>query len=424
VRRVSIVLAALIVLVSLASSPNFRSVADDAERTPYAGDFLHEWVGGHIVRGASRDRLYDPDYFVAVEHDAALLGFRLRRDRYIPMVYPPVYYLLVSPLAALPYREAAWLWTALTLAAFAVAASLLARELGDDRRLEGPEPAPARVRRMAGIMALPFAVAFVPFAENLVSGQKATFWLLIFTVTLIALRRGRPFVAGLVFGVLAVKPQLALVVPAALLVKGQWRFAIGAGLTASVAVLLSLAMGHELAAAYVRFAAEAGDFIRRQPDYLHRVHGLYGFFTLLSGEPTPSVRYATLVAVALVACWVARLLRGPIDTASPRFLVQFSGLVLATLLVSPHLLTYDLTVLLLPFAACGTLVVQGLVPRRRRRLVLWSLVALYVACGVGPTIARVTHVQLTTPCMLAVLASLALDDVLPRGVDVAPALRA
>src|SRR5689334_20475925 len=180
---------------------------------PYAGDFLNEWTGGWIVRAGDRARLYDPSYFIPIEHDARLVGFRLRADAYAPMVYPPAYYLAVSPLAALPYRVAAWAWTAAMLGCFAATIGALAIALGADPSLAPRVPTPPALRRIAAVAALPLAVTFTPFAENLVSGQKGTLWLLIFTLAFVALRWGRPTIAGLVLGLLALKPQLAVVVP-------------------------------------------------------------------------------------------------------------------------------------------------------------------------------------------------------------------
>jgi hypothetical protein len=423
VSRLSIVLAAAVVGVSLLVSPNFRWDGG-TERMPYGGDFLNEWAGGYVVRTGDRTRLYDPSYFIAIQHDERLVGFRLRADSYAPMVYPPVYYLAVSPLSALPYREAAWIWVALTLACFAATVALLAKALGNDPSLAGPAPASAPLRRIVAVAGLPLAVSFMPFAENLVSGQKATLWLVILTTTFVALRRGRPFAAGLVFGLLAVKPQLALVVPLVLLAKGERRFALGAAVTAVLAIAASLAMGWDLAVAYVRFATDTADFIRRQPAYLHRLHSLYGFFTLLAGEPTTAVRAATVVAAGLVVGLLARLFRGPLDVGSRRFLEQFSGLVLATVLLSPHLLTYDLTLLLLPIVLCGALLLCGALVPRRRRPMLWLLVAVYVACGVSPSIARATGIQLTTPILLVLLAVLAFGDAATRDVDSRPGLPA
>jgi hypothetical protein len=263
------------------------------------------------------------------------------------------------------------------------------------------------------VIALPAAVAFLPFVENLVSSQKGTLWLLLFTATFVALARDRPLSAGLLFGLQALKPQLALVVPVVLLAKRAWRFVAGVAVTVAALVLVSIATGPDLAREYVRFAGGAADYARFGGGYLNRLHGLYGFFTLLAGGPTPAARVATAAATGVVVLLLGRLFRGPLDVRGPRFPLQFAGLVVATLLVSPHVVTYDLTLLLLPMFLVGAVLVRGAVPTGRRRAVLWLLVATYLACGVSQSIASRTGFQLAVPTLLALLAVVALTDLAP-----------
>jgi alpha-1,2-mannosyltransferase len=403
----SCVLAASIVVMSLLISPNFRVGEPGRERTPYAGDFLHEWIGGFIVRAGDVTRLYDVDYASRLEHDPALVGFRLRADGFLPMVYPPAYYLLVSPLSAMPYRTAAWVWAGASLASFVAVIALLTTAFAAGGRLDVAVPIANpvwnKVAPLAALLALPAAVAFEPFAENLVSSQKGTFWLLIFTATFVALQGGARWSAGMLFGLQALKPQLAIVVPLAFALKGEWRFAMGAAATVALLGIASLAMGMDVARDYVRFAGDAAEFIRHGTAHAHRFHGAYAFFTLLAGGPTTIARLATAAVIVVVAVVVARLLRGRLDPTSPQFLFQFSGLVLATLIVSPHTITYDLTILLLPLALlCFATLRRGL-ERDRGRAIFWCAVALYVMCGCGPWVAQRTGVQLTLPLMTALL---------------------
>jgi hypothetical protein len=403
----SCVLAASIVVLSLMMSPNFRLGDPARERTPYAGDFLHEWVGGYIVRAGDVTRLYDRDYASRLEHDPALVGFRLRSDGFLPMVYPPAYYLLVSPLSAIPYRPAAWIWAGASLASFAVVVALLATAFAPGGRLDAAlpiaNPVWGKVAPLAAFVALPAAVAFEPFAENLVSSQKGAFALLVFTATFFALQSGARWLAGMLFGVLALKPQLAVVVPLALALKGEWRFALGAAATAALLVIASVAMGGGVALAYLRFAGDAGEFIRYGTAHVDRFHGAYAFFTVLAGGPTIAARLATLVVVAIVAVVVTMLLRGPVEPTSPRFVLQFSGLVLATLIVSPHALTYDLTILLLPMALVSFVTLRRGLDREQGRAIFWSVLGLYVACGGGAWVAERTGVQPTLPLMVTLL---------------------
>jgi hypothetical protein len=82
-------------------------------------------------------------------------------------------------------------------------------------------------------------------------------------------------------------------------------------------------------------------------------------------------------------------------------------LVLATVLLSPHLVTYDLTLLLLPMSLLCLVALDGRLGSAGSALVLGLLAALYLACAVAAPIARLTHVQPTTPLLLALLVTLA-----------------
>jgi hypothetical protein len=409
-RLIPVAVSVLVITGLLGLSSNFRWPSSP-EGTPYGGDFLHEWTGGYIVRAGDRDRLYDGGYAIALEHDPNVIGFALRPDAYLPMVYPPFYYVLVSPLSALSFRAAALLWLGLSLVWFAASAALLGRALHPAGTLGGIvrdiEARMAAAGAVLGRWMLPIAVAFAPFVENLRSSQKGTLSLLILSATFLLLQRGRSLTAGLVFGLQAFKPQLAVVIGLAMLAKRQWRFAFGAGLTVAVLVGLSLAVGARPCLDYLRFTREVGDYIRAQPTYLHRSHCLYAFFTLLAHESSTSVRLVTLLAGASTVWLLARLLRGPLVPAAPVFLAQFSGLVLATVLLSPHFLTYDLTILLLPMLLLALLLLNGAGRPIERRALCWLLVALYVAAGVSPLIARQAGVQVSTLIIFGLLALLA-----------------
>src|SRR5262245_46028948 len=125
-RLVPIGLAVIVVAAAFLISPIFRRVRSP-DSTPYAGDFLHEWIGGYIVRAGDRTKLYDRRYATALQHDAQVVGFEFQPDGFFPIVYPPFYYVLVSPLSALPFQTAAALWAALSLACLAASLPLLGR---------------------------------------------------------------------------------------------------------------------------------------------------------------------------------------------------------------------------------------------------------------------------------------------------------
>ena len=81
-----------------------------------------------------------------------------------------------------------------------------------------------------------------------------------------------------------------------------------------------------------------------------------GFWRLLLGDRRlTAARSAAIASSLLTLLPLFRCLRGPLDTGSATFRPKFAAMVLVTILVSPYLLYYDLTLLLIPImlAACS-----------------------------------------------------------------------
>ena len=392
-------LAGLVVAVALAASPNYQW--QSVRESPFAGDFLQEWLGGRLLLAGERERFYDTAHAQQVQHDPAVVGFAWDENQYLPLVYPPFWYAAVSPLALLPFHAAAWLWAGLMIGSLAASVLLLQRAEG---ALNLFSENVTRLARHAACWLPLLCVLFTPVLESLTSGQKGTLCLLLFAATYLLLVRGKSFTAGMVFGLLLFKPQLALIVGLALLAKRQWRFTAGAGATAAALALVSLALGRAMCLDYAAFALGTADYAQTAGYDLEKSHCLAGFFALLFGGAGMASRTATWIAAAAVLVLVARSLRGPLEPGTPRFDRQFSGLVVATLLLSPHLFTYDLAVLLLPLWLMAAELL-ALPAAERRRQGSWALLlaALFVLPGISPGLAAATGVQLTVPLLLAFL---------------------
>jgi len=392
----------LILAAIFLGSPNFRP-ASGPEARPLAGDFLQEWIGGYVVRSGDYTRFYDVAYAQALQHDAALVGFEWRESEYFPLVYPPFYYLLVSPFSLLPFHAAAILWAMLMVAALFAAWRLFCKSACVTA---GEDACPT-------VWLLPAAVLFTPLIESLTTCQKGTVLLLILTATYYLLTSKRPYYAGLVFGLIAFKPQFAVPIAIAMLYKRQWWFVLGGLTTGSVLVAICLLMGLDVCRQYVAFSTHASEYLQNAGYDLTKSHAWYGFFTLLWGDGSWLVRPATILAGATTIALVALVLRGKLEPSSPRFAWQYSALIVATVLLSPHLYTYDLTVLLLPLGLvavgqASSPAAEYPIPGRRGRLLhypIWLAALLYCLAGLSPQIAGVTGVQLTVPLMLAFLAS-------------------
>jgi hypothetical protein len=382
-------------LVSLklaAENGRFTPIAYNTPFPPFGGDFLAEWTAGYIVREGNASRLYDQAYVNEVQHDPAKVGIDFEKNALLLLFYPPAYYLLVTPFSLLPIQLAAMLFCCLMATCLIGAAVLAARTCPD------------HPRAFAWMVFVSFL--FFPMIHSLNTGQKGTLWLLIFTAVFVLLHSKRPFTAGLIFGLLALKPPLALVLGLAMLVKGQWRFLGGCAITVLGVVALSFAFGPDAFMSFVDTATHAPDFTLR-PDYpLETEHTFYGFFAmLLRGHATPWVikALAGLMALTtLVFLW--RLFRGPLEIGSEKFNLQFAGIILATVLASPKLLTYDLTILLLPIFLFARVIAlrPAWVEVHRTKLIL-AAIGVFIVSSSSPWIAQATHFHLDTVVFLGVL---------------------
>lgn len=418
-----VLISVLLLVILFAFSPNFRW--SELRESPFAGDFLQEWVGGYIVLKGDRSRLYEPPYAKAIEHDPTVVGFAWDESQYLPIVYPPFYYSLVSPLSLIPVRVAAWVWAGLMVLSLGGTVVLIAHCKD--------KPSPSSLTRSSDLdresgnrftflWALPGAILFAPVLESLSSSQKGPVCLLLLTATFLLLRRDRALMAGLVFGLLAFKPQLTLVLLAVMLAKREWRFLLGSSFTGACLLGWSLMVGGKACLNYVTFATTAGDYWQSAGYDLHKSHSLFGFFELISSRAGRAggvpMRTAQWIAVAIVVLLMMRLLKGPLRTTSSRFPLQFAGITIATVLLSPHLFTYDLTLLLLPMALIGVWCWKRREERSPAVRGSMAMVALlYVLPGVSPSLALITGIQITIPLMLALLVALTVADGRLPGCD-------
>ena len=179
---------------------------------PLGIDFMPMWSAGHEIF-RHPERVYD---FNRLTHfQRPLLGdFRGPR----PFVYPPTSLLLFAPIGLLPFGLANGLWTIAGLVA------LLWAMAG---RVPRPLLLAAMVLTPAGVLVL-------------LTGQ-ITFLITAMTIGALICLETRPALAGLLFGLAGVlKPQAMVLLPVALVASGQWRVIVTTGLTAALAVVISL----------------------------------------------------------------------------------------------------------------------------------------------------------------------------------------
>jgi hypothetical protein len=184
------------------------------------GDFYALWTSGFICHEGQPALNYDSD---ALHLRQAMLG--MNPLEFNPFPYPPTFLLMLAPFGGLGLGVAFALFMSLTFAFY-----LWAMTGGNFRSMP----------RLCGALLAPATTI------TLVSGQSGY---LSGALMLGGLRLAgsRPIVAGVLFGLLAYKPQLGLLLPVALISAGLWRSIASAAATVVVcAVASSWAFGADI----------------------------------------------------------------------------------------------------------------------------------------------------------------------------------
>jgi Glycosyltransferase family 87 len=155
------------------------------------------------------------------------IGSQIRVAELARYISPPPLAWIVVPFTLLPFQWAYVAWSAVLVLALALTWCLAS-------------PGTGRLR----VLYLVAAIGWLPVIYGLQLGQPGMLIALGVAACYALLQRDREVAAGAVLGVVVLKPQLAILVPAALLVTGRWRAFATATLVVAVLVLISaLALG-------------------------------------------------------------------------------------------------------------------------------------------------------------------------------------
>ena len=289
----------------------------DREGKPIGADFAGFWTASRLALNGRPDLAYDIGAHWAAQK--ALFGPRLG---YTAFFYPPPALLVYLPLALAPYfwSLAAWLM-ATGYAFFRVVRGFL----------PGLDP----------VALLAFPAVFI----NAAHGQNGFLSAALIGGGLLVMDR-RPALAGLLFGAMAFKPHLALVLPFALLFARRWTTLATAAIAAAGFCLLSLiAFGAPAWSGILRQfrvrPLRAGEQSRRQREDAERLRRRPVAAWFAAARLGIAGLRRALGAIAALFYLQRRAFRGPGEAAAT---------VCAGLLATPFLLDYDLTLMAIPLA--------------------------------------------------------------------------
>jgi hypothetical protein len=290
--------------------------AADVSHFPLGRDFINVWMGSRLAAHAIMTLFDYGAYFDAL------------KDAFGPETpfhnwgYPPTLLFLTQPLGWLPYWAALLIWTVLGFAIYAV---VVVRQL-------------APSARMLGFALLLLAPATI---VNVVTGQNGFYSAALLLGGIVALER-RPVLAGVLFGLLTMKPHLGVLMPLALVMIGAWRTIAVAALTAVLFTVPSLVQwGIDPWLGWLTKSSAVARF------YLDTFHGFYTYMmpSVYAGARVFGLSFAwasavQAVATLMVAGATALAFRRTSD-AHMRALLITSG----TLLATPYAFNYDATTL-------------------------------------------------------------------------------
>ncbi len=287
-------------------------------------DFVAYLTGATIVANGDGRSLYDRD--VQKEVQSQLVYPYAMKRGLLPYNSPPWVVLPFLPLAKLPYKVGYITWSFVNIGLFLLGLRLFTSAL----------PAARKNANLLAPVGLA-AATFFPLFSVLILGQLTIVVLLGYALCYFALKKGNDFGAGLALALALVKPQLVLVLPVVLLYERRWRalqgLVLGLGIIAVASVIVVGIPRLDDVVEIARFSSEhwgCDDLSWR---------GV--FCPLAMGFPL-TVTMSVLSLALLLFAWRDR------QRETGLFDLKYALIVPIGLLISPHLFSHDLTLLILP----------------------------------------------------------------------------
>jgi hypothetical protein len=347
----------------------------DYQGRPLGSDFSNIYAAGAQANAGHAADIYSPVKHLAAER--AIFG---ATAPFYGWHYPPFLLLIAAPLAWLPYFAALFVWQAATFALYLGAMSLLLRNAG------------AKIETASWIL---FAVAFPAVFANLLAGHNG-FLTAALLAGALALLDTRPLMAGLLFGLLAYKPQFGLMIPLVLLITERWRAIGGAALSVIALSLLST----------VLFGADIWQAFLSSEQFTRTVvleQGQTGFYKILSmfawvrmwGGPVPLAYAAQGLVTVFCGFALFHIWRRAVSQR-----IKGAALCIAAILATPYSLDYDLMALA---PAIGLLAADNLTlgfrPYEKA-----MIAALWLMPFFARALPALTLIPIAVPVMIAALA--------------------
>ena len=291
----------------------------DRNGQPIGTDFSNVYAAGTLTRQGRPAEAYQP----ALQHAAETAVFAGREVPFYGWHYPPFFFAIAALVAAVPYAWGLSIWLVASLVAYLAAIRAI---------LPRPET-------------LLIAVAFPAVFVNVGHGQNGFLTAALLGGALHWLDR-RPWLAGVLIGLLAYKPQFGVLIPVALLAGGRWRTIGAAAATVMALVAVSfMTLGDGVWHAFIDSMNFTQTVVLEQGGTgWRKIQSIFSAARMW-GASVPTAYAVQGLLLAILAASLAWLWRS--DAA---FEFKAAALAVGSLLATPYVLDYDLVVLAIAIA--------------------------------------------------------------------------
>ncbi len=286
----------------------------DRNGKPVGTDFSNVYAAGQLTWQGRPAEAYDPPR----QHAAEKAVFAGREVPFYGWHYPPFFLAIAFLVAAVPYAWGLSIWLSTSLIAYLMTMRAI---------LPRPET-------------LLIAAAYPAVFINVGHGQNGFLTTALLGGALHLLDR-RPWLAGVLIGLLAYKPQFGALIPIALLAGGRWRTIGAAILTVATLFALSVVtLGGGVWHAFADSMTFTQTVVLEQGNTgWEKIQSMFSAVRMWGGSVQLAYAFQFALAAALAAtlAWLWH--------SDAAFELKAAALAVASLLATPYVLDYDLVVL-------------------------------------------------------------------------------
>ncbi len=276
---------------------------------PVGYDFQTFWAASRLTLQGTPLRAYD---WHAIKEMLHLISPNPMMSG--PWFYPPSFLLLMTPAALIPSPISYLIFETVTTAIFIV---LMRRAM------------PARASTL-------WILAFPGLWLNFSQGQNGALTASLALGSFLAMRERRAVLAGVLIGLLSIKPHLAILFPIALACAGMWTTFVAAAVTATLFTAVSIGVfGVDIVPTFFHGLSEANDYIARGVLPWDQMASLFASLRAL-GVPAGAAYDVQACQAIIATVAVAYVWRN-----SKELELRAIALVSATFLTSPYIYNYD-----------------------------------------------------------------------------------